>query len=138
MGLELEKETYAIIGTAMEVHTILGPGYVEAVYHEAMEIEMELRQIPFVSKPKMEIQFKQRILKQYYIPDFLVFDLVPVELKAHSALLTDSDGKQILNSLNCCKKSVGLLINFGRASLDWKRYVTLPLTQSVESVKSVF
>jgi len=126
MALEFEKETYAIIGAAMEVHSILGPGYLEAVYHEAMEIEFHLREIAFISEPRLEIPFKGRILTQYYVPDFIVFETIPLELKAHSAPLTNADGKQIVNSLQCSGKTVGLLINFGRPSLDWRRYVSTP------------
>ena len=123
MALESEEETYAIIGAAMEVHSILGRGYVEAVYQEAMEIEFELREIPFVSEPRTQIEFKGRILKRHYLPDFLVHDAVLVELKAHSTPLSKAGQKQILNSLKCSQKKVGLLINFGRESLEYKRFV---------------
>ncbi|MCX5759071.1 MAG: GxxExxY protein [Candidatus Hydrogenedentes bacterium] len=118
MALILEKETYAIIGAAMEVHGILGPGYLEGVYHEAMEIELELRKIPYVSQPTMRIEFKGHILKKFYVPDFLIFDSVPVELKAHSTPISKPDLKQIINSLTCYGKRIRLLINFGCESLE--------------------
>lgn len=124
MALELEDETYAIIGAAMEVHNILGSGFLEAVYHEAMEIELGLCEIPFVSEPRLTIDFKGHVLKKHYIPDFLVYEAVVVELKAHSTPLSRPDQKQIMNSLKCCAKRVGLLINFGRPSLDHKRFVS--------------
>ena len=123
MALAQEDETYAIIGAAMEVHKELGPGYLEAVYQEAMEIEFDLRGLPYVSQPEMRIDYKGHILKRHYVPDFLVFDSVPVELKAHSTPLSRPDQKQILNSLKCSGNKVGLLINFGRESLDYKRFV---------------
>jgi len=123
MALVLEKETYAIIGAAMEVHGILGPGYLEGVYHEAMEIELTLRKIPYISQPTMRIEFKGHILKKFYVPDFVVFDSIPVELKAHSTPISKADLKQIINSLTCSGNKVGLLINFGCESLDHKRLV---------------
>ncbi|MFC1735318.1 GxxExxY protein [Candidatus Hydrogenedentota bacterium] len=123
MALELEKETYAIIGAAMEVHSVLGPGHLEAVYHEALEIEFGLRGIPYVSEPRMQIDFKGHVLKKFYLPDFLVHDAVVVELKAHSAPLSAADQKQVLNSLKCCKKTVGILMNFGQESLNHKRFI---------------
>jgi GxxExxY protein len=123
MGLELEKETYAIIGAAMDVHTHLGSGYLEAVYHEAMEIEMSLRGIPFISEPTLRVAYKDRVLKKHYIPDFVAFGRVIMEIKAHSTPLGKGGQRQILNSLKCSGKKVGLLLNFGRDSLEHKRIV---------------
>ena len=123
MDLAHKEETYAIIGAAMEVHGVLGPGYLEAVYQEALEIEFGMRQIIFKAQPEMRIEFKGQTLTKYYVPDFIVFDLVLVEIKAHSAPLSEVGQKQILNSLTCSGLKVGLLINFVRASLDYKRFV---------------
>jgi len=106
----------------MEVHSIVGPGRLEAIYHEALEIEFELRGIPFVSKPKIEIYYKDRKLEKYYVPDFLVHGGVILEIKAESAL-TRVDEAQIINSLKCSEKKVGILMNFGEAPLKWKRFV---------------
>lgn len=121
--LLMEKETYAIIGAAMEVHRVLGPGYLEAVYHEAMELELRERGIPHVSQPEIQIDYKGVTLQKYYIPDFLAYESIPVELKAFSTPLSEASQKQILNSLKCTGGRVGLLINFGRKSLDHRRFV---------------
>jgi len=86
-----------------------------------LKTEFQLREIPYVSHPQMKIEYKNRIWQEYYIPDFLVFGSVPLEIKAHSAPLTRTDGKQIINSLECCKEKVGLLMHFGGESLDYKR-----------------
>ena len=77
-----DQRTHAIIGAAMEVHGILGPGLLEAVYQDALEIELELRSIPFVSKPKVTINTKERQLHPHYKPDLIVFEGVVVEIKA--------------------------------------------------------
>ena len=123
VALEHEELTYAIIGAAMAVHRELGPGYLEAVYQEAMEIELASRGISFVSQPKTTIQYRGRVLRQFYVPDFLVEEAVLVELKAHSTPLAKADQKQILNSLKTSRKRVGLLINFGQSSLEHKRFI---------------
>ena len=106
----------------MEVHSVLGPGRLEAVYQEALEIELELRQIPFVPKPKVTVSYKGRQLRSCYRPDFIVLEEVIVEIKAQSSLGSIDDA-QILNALRCSELKVGLLINFGEQSLNWRRFV---------------
>jgi GxxExxY protein len=120
--MEQDPQTYAVIGGALEVHRILGPGHLEAVYQEALEIEFDLREIPYESQPRIALEYKGRELKKYYQPDFLVCERVVVEIKAQSGL-GSADHAQILNSLKSCSKEVGLLINFGEPSLQWRRFV---------------
>jgi GxxExxY protein len=120
--MDRDPQTYAIIGAAIEVHKILGPGHLEAVYQEALEIELDLRKVPYQSQPRIELEYKGRKLKKYYQPDLLIYEPVVVEIKAQSAL-GSIDESQILNSLKYCRREVGLLINFGEPSLQWKRYV---------------
>lgn len=120
--MERDKRTQSIIGAAMEVHRELGPGRLEAVYREALEIEFDLQEIPYVSKPAVEIGYKGHKLQKHYIPDFVVFGEVVVEIKSQSAL-GGIDHAQIINSLKCSDKRVGLLVNFGETSLKWKRFV---------------
>lgn len=120
--LIFRNETYQIIGAAMEVHKILGPGFLEAVYHEAMEIELTARKIPFESHKKLKIPYKTQILKQPYEADFLVYDKIIVEIKALESLITKHHA-QVLNCLKATKKKVGLLMNFGEMSLVSKRFI---------------
>lgn len=120
--MEQDPHTYAIIGAAMEVHRIMGPGHLEAVYQECLEIEFEENSIPFISKPKLELYYKGRKLQKYYVPDFKVFEQYIVELKAENAL-TKVDEAQIINSLKTSKHEIGLLINFGEASLRYRRFI---------------
>ena len=117
-----DPQTYAIIGAAMEVHRELGPGFLEAVYQEALEIELELRGVPFVSQEDLDIYYKTRKLKKKYRPDFLCFENVIVEIKAEKKLISN-DESQMLNYLKASRCPKGLLINFGAASLERKRYV---------------
>ncbi|MBN1349502.1 GxxExxY protein [candidate division KSB1 bacterium] len=117
-----KDEVYAIVGAAMEVHRILGPGFLEAVYQEALCVEFKLREIPFHEKPRLQIDFKGRLLKCSYIPDFLYCNEIIVELKAISQFGA-CEQMQIINALKAAKKKLGVLINFGESSLFWKRYV---------------
>ena len=118
-----EDDTHAIIGAAMEVHGAMGKGFLENVYQEALEIELRMRKIPFEVKPKLVISYKGHRLQQFYIPDLIIFGDIPVELKAHSEPLSKADLRQLLNSLRTCGGQVGLVFNFGRASLDFERIV---------------
>jgi GxxExxY protein len=121
--LLLKEEVFAIIGAAIEVHRELGPGFLEAVYQEAMEIELADRGIPFFSQQPLIIHFKNRILKKRYEPDLLCYGQVIAELKALDHL-SGSDEAQLLNYLKATGLRVGLLVNFGSVGrLEWKRYI---------------
>ena len=122
-SMKKDPRTHEIIGAAMEVHNIVGPGHLEAVYQECMEIEFELRKISFTSQPRLEIFYKDRKLKKFYVPDFIVCNEVVVEIKAEKSL-TRVDEAQLINSLAISRHSVGLLLNFGEESLRYKRFVS--------------
>jgi GxxExxY protein len=115
-----DERTRGIIGAAMEVHRLLGPGHLEGVYQEALSIEFELREIAHETQPRINLDYKGRRLKKYYQPDFVVGEVV-VEIKAQSAL-AKVDEAQVINALKCCEKPVGLLLNFGEASLRIRRF----------------
>ena len=120
--MEKDPRTHKIIGAAMEVHNIIGPGHLEEVYQECLEIEFGLRLIPFISKPQLPIYYKERKLKKYYVPDFIVFKDIVLEIKAERAL-TKVDEAQIINSIKTSHHTIGLLFNFSEASLHFKRYI---------------
>lgn len=117
-----DPRTYALIGAAMEVHNELGPGFLEAVYQESLEIELRERGVPFQAKRPVHLNYKATSLEAHYIPDFVAFGTVVMEIKAQRALGPPDDA-QLLNSLRCCKLHTGLLVNFGEASLQWRRFV---------------
>ncbi len=117
-----DPETHAIIGSAMEVHRQLGPGFLELVYHKALEIELAARAIPAVREVDVPVYYKGHRLDCAYRPDFLCFGRVIVELKALSAI-TGVEEAQVLNYLKATGLECGLLLNFGRSSLQFKRFI---------------
>jgi len=123
MELLCKEEVYAIVGAAMEVYNTLGPGFLEAVYQEALEIEMTERGIPFEAQRELRIKYKGRYLQKTYVADFFVYDKVLFEIKALDALSGKDEG-QLLNQLAATGKDVGVLANFGSyPDLQWKRMV---------------
>ncbi len=118
-----KNEVYAIVGAAMEVYNQLGPGFGEAIYQEAMEIETKVRTIPNSPQQDIFITYKGKKLKQFFKPDFICYDKIIVEIKALDRL-TSREEAQLLNYLKATGMSVGLLINFGAENdLEWKRMV---------------
>lgn len=120
--MEKDPRTHQIIGAAIEVHNEMGSGHLEAVYQECLEIEFELRNIPFISKPNLPLYYKGRKLKKFYVPDLIIFEQIVVEIKAQN-MLTNEDKAQIINSLKTSRREIGLLINFGEASLRFRRFI---------------
>lgn len=120
--LLLKDEVYAIVGAAMEVHRELGSGFLEAVYQEAMDIELRSRHIPFEPQKLLNVCYKGMPLKKDYMADLVCFGRIIVELKCLDRL-TKKEESQILNYLKATGLRVGLLVNFGAAELEWKRLV---------------
>ena len=111
------------MGAAIEVHRELGPGFLEAVYQEAMEAELSEREIPYEAQKPVSIRYKDRTLEKKYFADLVCFDQVLVEIKAIGQL-SGSEHAQIINYLKATGFKVGVLINFGsHGKLEWKRFV---------------
>jgi GxxExxY protein len=129
-----DPRTYEIIAAAMEVHRILGPGFLEAVYHEAMCIECGLKSMPFQREVELPVRYKERPLATGYRADLVCFNDVLVEIKALNQLTTKEEA-QIINYLKATGFRTGLLLNFGSKSLEFKRFVltgknVLPVLES--------
>jgi GxxExxY protein len=120
--LLFKEEVYTIIGAAMEVHTQLGCGFLEAVYQEALMVEFANRCIPVESQKELPIRYKGIALKKGYIADFIAFNKIIIELKAASSLTT-ADEAQVINYLKATGLELGLLINFGAEKLEWSRKI---------------
>jgi len=110
--------TRKIIGAAMEVHRVLGAGFVESVYEESLAIEFGLRKIPYERQRPIDVLYKGRLAKQF-ICDFIVYGKIIVELKAIKEI-SDIEQAQVLNYLKSSELNLGLLLNFGSSSLEVK------------------
>jgi len=107
----------------MEVHKVLGIGFLEPVYQEAMEVELHLRSIPFKPQVPLTIHYKTQELKKQYIADLVCYGQIIVELKALERI-SGREEAQLLNYLKATSFPVGLLMNFGGSTkLEWKRFV---------------
>ena len=124
---ELTRE---IIGAAMEAHKTLGSGFLESVYEEALAIEFNFRKVPYERQKGIDVFYKGLLAKQF-ICDFLVGEKILVELKALK-VITGVEEAQILNYMKATGLEVGLLINFGEQSLNYKRFILQRKTDIVD------
>ncbi len=121
--LILKDEVFAIVGAAIEVHRELGPGFLEAVYQEALEIELRNQNIAFEAQKPLRISYKGKTLHKEYFADLICYGQIIVELKALDRL-SGNEEAQILNYLKATGLRVGVLINFGsHGKLEWKRFI---------------
>lgn len=116
-------ESYKIIGACFNVYNQMGSGFVEPVYQECLGIEFEFQVIPFSAQKKLQLKYRDRILERVFMPDFICFDKIIVEIKAVSEIV-DEHRSQILNYLHATGFRLGLLVNFGQHSkLEYERFV---------------
>ena len=113
--------TFAVIGAAMEVHGILGGGFLEAVYQAALERELELRKIPFQRQVHLPVTYKDLLVGDY-IADFVVENKLIVEIKSVSALNANHQA-QAMHYLAATGYRLALLLNFGAPSLQQRRVI---------------
>ena len=118
------KESYDI-SAALEVHSQLGCGFTEPVYQEALAEELRLRNIPFEREKVFTVTYKGKELSKDFRVDFVCFKEIIVELKAVSGFVEEHYA-QVYNYLKATGMQLGLLINFGKALLEYKR---LPATR---------
>jgi len=124
MGLVFKEESYIIRGACFEVYTEKGCGFLEPVYQECLEIELRLRNVPFIAQAHLNLEYKGCILAQKFVPDLICYDRIIVELKAVSEL-ADEHRAQVMNYLKATRLKLGFLINFGHyPKLEVERIVT--------------
>lgn len=117
-----EGETYKILGICMEVHRILGPGLLEIIYKDALEIEFRENNIPFEREKEFIIQYKDKILPHRFFADFIVNEDIILEVKAIKEISNEHIA-QVLNYMKLADSEIGLIVNFQPKSLQYKRYV---------------
>ncbi len=117
-----QEECYLLIGITMEIHRILGKGFSEIVYKDALEFELRNRNIRYEREKEFSVNYKGTILKHKFYADFVVDDKVIIEVKSKSELINEHYA-QVLNYLAISKLGIGLLINFNEKSLQYKRII---------------
>jgi GxxExxY protein len=118
-----KEESYKIIGICMKVHKILGKGFKEIVYKDAMELEFIKEEIPYEREKPFDVHYEEHILKHKFNADFYVFDKIILEVKAKPFINADNF-RQTLNYLKVSQKiQLGIIINFGTDKLEFKRIV---------------
>jgi GxxExxY protein len=115
------ETTGRIIGSAMEVHRRLGPGFLENVYEQALAVEFDFKNIKYERQKILPVFYRDKIIKEF-VCDFLVEDQVIVELKAIKQL-AEIEKIQVISYLKASQKEVGLLMNFGNKSLEYRRLI---------------
>ncbi len=126
--------TYRIIGAAMAVHNTIGPGYKEEVYERTLGAELIKREISARNQVPVDV-FHEGVQVALFYLDLFVEDLVVVEIKALSHLLTNDERAQVINYLKATCSPVGLLFNFGRRKLEYQRI--FPGRNSSEPVERI-
>lgn len=111
-GLIYEDLSYKIRGALFEVYKEKGCGFLEDVYQECLEIELEMQEIPFDAQYPLKLEYKGRPLQKKYIPDFICYGKIIVELKAVKEI-SDEHRAQLQNYLKATGYKLGILVNFG-------------------------
>lgn len=117
------SDTYRIIGVCMEVHRILGFGFSEIVYKDALAIESSLNEIPVNREMQFAVTYKGEKLRHKYFADFVMFEAIIVEIKSSRDGIAEEHVSQTLNYMKASGCNVGLIINFGKKNLEHKRLV---------------
>ena len=119
----LKSETFTIIGICMEVHNILGHGFLEIVYKDAIEYELRQRQINYCREKEYLVHYKEIILAHKFFADFTVFESIILEVLAAEGGICDDYISRTLNYLKASKCKIGLIVNFGTSRLEHKRLI---------------
>lgn len=119
----LQQETYQIIGLCMEIQRILGYGFSEVIYKDAMELEFINNEVAYTREKKYTVSYKNKQLDHQFQVDFACFDQVIVEVKSSEKGITADHVAQVLNYLKVTGCEVGLLVNFGRRKLEYQRFI---------------
>jgi len=119
----LQNETDLIIKAGIEIHKLLGAGFLEIVYKDAFEYEFRKNEIFYEREKEYIIRYKDVVLPHKFYADFVVFEKVIVEIKAKEGGIAEEDYAQAINYLRCSGCKVGLILNFGKMKLEIKRVV---------------
>ncbi|HTK37419.1 MAG TPA: GxxExxY protein [Pyrinomonadaceae bacterium] len=113
MEILYKDESYKIIGACFEVYNQKGFGFTEPVYQECLEVEFSIQGIPFIAQPKLKLEYKGKLLEQFFKPDFICYEKIIVEIKTVDTII-NAHKAQTLNYLNATGFELALLVNFGQ------------------------
>ncbi len=119
----LKELTYKVIGIGMEIHRVLGKGFLEIVYKDAFEYELKQQGIPYVREKEYLVHYKTTILPHTFYADIVVNNELILELKSKKGIVEDHYA-QVINYLAISKLKLGLLLNFHEKSLEYKRIIS--------------
>jgi GxxExxY protein len=117
-----KDECYKIIGICFEVHNNLGPGFLEIVYKDALELEFNQTNIAFEREKEYKVNYKGKILPHKFYADFIIFDKIILEVKAASAIAEEFIA-QAINYLKVSGNKLAIIVNFGELKLNYKRII---------------
>jgi len=123
MTLILKEEVYAIVGYCIEVWKTLGYGFSEVIYKDAMEVEFIQDLIPYKREDELSVYYKGRVLAHKFKADFTLFDNIVVEVKSGEDEINNIVMAQILNYLKASGCRIGLIVNFGKTKMEYKRFI---------------
>lgn len=123
MNLLLKDEVYAIVGYCIEVWKTLGYGFSEIIYKDAVEIEFIGDGVPHKREDELSVYYKGKILKHKFKADFTAFDNIIIEVKSGEDGINDAVISQTLNYLKASGCRIGLIVNFGRSKMEYKRLI---------------
>ena len=118
-----KNQTYEVIGICMDVHRTLGNGFLEIVYKDAIEFELRKREMKYDREREYKIEYKNIILPHKFFADFAIDNQIILEVKASEGGLADEQVAQTINYLKASGCRVGLLVNFGKTSLEYRRLI---------------
>lgn len=117
-----KEENYIIVGICMDVHRILGPGLLEIIYKDALEVEFKNNNIPFEREKEFSIEYKGNILPHKFYADFIVYDEIILEIKSVKEINNEHIA-QTLNYIKLADSQIGIIANFQNKSLTHKRLI---------------
>ena len=120
--LLFEEESYAILGSCIDIHKKIGAGFRETVYHEVLEKELSKRNIPFEKNKKLQLYYDGIALNKYASADFVSFGKIIIQIKSVNTIKQETI-QQTVNFLKATNFKLLLLVNFGEPRLKWKRLI---------------
>lgn len=123
MDILFKDEVYDIIGYCIGVWKTLGYGFSEVVYRDAMEVEFTENEIPYKREDELPVYYKSILLRHKFISDFTLFDSIIVEVKSCEDGINNQTISQTLNYLKASGCKIGLIINFGKSKMEYKRLI---------------